>query len=83
MNNDTQDRVSAFLTCNGIENEKVSYSIFISKSSIINKISGKYENDSYAELIAILNESFKDNFRYVSKTTRWLQLDTFSPAVPS
>jgi hypothetical protein len=58
------------------------HSVFISKSSIINKIGEEYDNDSYAQLIAILNDSFNVRFRYVSKTANWLQLDTFSTGVP-
>jgi hypothetical protein len=75
MNKDIVDKVSAILTNNGIEHENTDHSVFISKSSIINKIGGEYDNDSYAQLIAILNDSFNARFRYISKTANWLQLD--------
>ena len=58
-------------------NDTTPNSILIDRDSIIEKISGKDENDSYNQLIDILNDSFEARF-HVAKTDEWLMLDRIS-----
>jgi len=78
MTKEDIQKVSAILTCNGIEHDTKNEVILINRDSIINKISGKNENDSYTQLREILNDSFNGRFVYAGKTDEWLMLDRIS-----
>ncbi len=48
--------------------------VLIERDSIVNKIQGKDENDSYSNLLLALKSKFNDRFFFGAKTDDWLLL---------